>query len=109
MKKQLIKSVRYSNDEWEIIKQKAKKLNMKTGTYIQKISVEGKILIINSPEHQRILNELHKIGSNYNQIARRLNQTNSIYYDDIKDIKQEYEDLCHMLNIYLSTIQQQDI
>lgn len=103
------KEVIYDLNEWDIIEEKAKKLNMKTGTYIQKISVEGKILIINSPEHQMILKELHKIGSNYNQIAKRLNQSNSIYCDDIEAMKQEYEELCHMLNVYLSTLRQQEV
>lgn len=107
--KKIIKSVRYSSEEWSIIQNKSKNLNMKTGTYIQHISVNGKIVIVNTPEYQNIKKELNRIGVSYNQIARRLNETSSIYYDDIENMKEEFEELCRMLNVYLSTLRQQEL
>ena len=103
------KLIHFSQEEWSIVEEKAKKLNMKTGTYIQKISVEGKVLIINTPEHRDVLKELHRISSSYNQMARRLNETGSVYCDDIEYMKKEFEEICHMLNVYLSPLRQQEV
>ena len=44
------KLIHFSQEEWSIVEEKAKKLNMKTGTYIQKISVEGKVSILLNTE-----------------------------------------------------------
>ena len=42
------KKVYYSPSEWEIVRRKAEKAGMRTGTYIRRISVNGEAEIMSS-------------------------------------------------------------
>ena len=75
-----------------------------TGTYIKRISLNGKINVIDLNEVTPVMNALRIIGNNINQIAKKANEINSIYAGDIEDLKENYEDICHTLNLFLSTL-----
>ena len=51
-----------------------------------------------------LLRELSAIGNNINQIARKANETNSIYADDIATMRGDVAELCRMLNQFLSDL-----
>lgn len=98
------KEVIYSIEEWEEIKRLAETASLKTGTYIKRISLNGKINVIDLNEVTPVMNALRIIGNNINQISKKANEINSIYAGDIKDLKENYEDICHTLNLFLSTL-----
>lgn len=102
--KTVTKNVRFSPEEMDAIKAKAKALNMTTSKYIQTLVIDGQILKLCVPEYYNTIKELHRVGALLNQITRRLNETGSFYYDDMQNIKEEHENLCRMLNEYLSTL-----
>ena len=89
------KEVIYSIEEWEEIKRLAEIASLKTGTYIKRISLNGKINVIDLNEVTPVMNALRIIGNNINQIAKKANEINSIYAGDIEDLKENYEDICH--------------
>lgn len=103
-KKSVTKNVRFTPDEMKYIEKKSNELNMTTSKFIRTISLKGEILKLENPEYRNIILEMNRIGTNINQIARRLNETGSLYYDDVKNIKEVHEELCLMLNQYLSTL-----
>lgn len=98
------KEVIYSIEEWEEIKRLAETASLKTGTYIKRISLNGKINVIDLNEVTPVMNALRIIGNNINQIAKKANEINSIYAGDTEDLKENYEDICHTLNLFLSTL-----
>ena len=98
------KEVIYSIEEWEEVKRLAETASLKTGTYIKRISLNGKINVIDLNEVAPVMNALRIIGNNMNQIAKKANEINSIYAGGIKDLKENYEDICHTLNLFLSTL-----
>lgn len=77
---------------------------MKTGTYIRQISVHGHITYYNVKEVAPIINALRIIGNNINQIAKKANETNNIYAEDIDKLRKEHIQLCHTLNQFLSAL-----
>ena len=99
------KKVTYSLEEWQEVECRAAELSMKTGTYIKQISVNGKITYYNAKNVAPIMNALRIIGNNINQIAKKANETNSIYAEDVEKIRKENYLLCHTLNQFLSTLQ----
>jgi hypothetical protein len=66
-----------------------------------KMSIEGTIVIYDFKEVNSLIYEINKIGVNVNQLAKKANEINNIYKVDIERMKQEYENLCHMLNQFL--------
>ena len=47
------------------------------------------------------MNALRIIGNNINQIAKKANEINNIYADDIEKLRKENYLLCHTLNQFL--------
>ncbi len=98
------KKVTYPIEEWQEVERRATVLHMKTGTFIRRISVDGQIIYYDIKEAAPILNVLRIIGNNINQIAKKANETNNIYAEDIEKIRKENLLLCHTLNQFLSTL-----
>lgn len=98
------KEVIYSIEEWVEVKRRAEIATLKTGTYIKRISLNGKINVIDLNEVTPVINALRIIGNNINQIAKKANEINSIYAGDIEELKKEYYEICHTLNQFLSTL-----
>ena len=99
------KEVIFSLDEWKELEEKANQLSMKTGTFIRKMSLDGKVTYYNAKNVAPIMNALRIIGNNINQVAKKANETNSIYAEDIENLRKENYLLCHTLNQFLSTLQ----
>lgn len=58
------------------------------GAYIRKMSIDGYIINVDMSEIKKSNSELQIIGKNINQIAKRVNSTNSIYADDITELRE---------------------
>ena len=98
------KEIIFNLDEWKAIEEKADLLSMKTGTFIKRMSLEGQITCYTVKNVAPIMNALRIIGNNINQIAKKSNETNNIYAEDIEKIRKENALLCRTLNQFLSTL-----
>lgn len=98
------KEVVYSLDEWKLIEARAASVMMKTGTFIKRISLDGHITYFNMSEVGEVMKALRIIGSNINQIAKKANETNNIYAEDIEKLRKENAKICHTLNQFLSAL-----
>ena len=99
------KEVIFDINEWNEIESQAKTLSMKTSEYIRRMALDGEIINADFQSFAPVVNALRIIGVNINQIAKKANEINSIYADDFKKIQEDYANLCHTLNQFLSTIQ----
>lgn len=95
------KLIYFSDEEMAVIQRKAKKAKMNITKYIRKMAVDGSITIYDLKDAHNLIYEINKIGVNVNQLAKKANEINNIYKVDIEMMKQEYENLCHMLNQFL--------
>lgn len=98
------KEIVYSLDEWKMIEDRAASVLMKTGTFIKRMSLDGHITYFNMSEVGEVMKALRIIGANINQIAKKANEINSIYADDIEKLRKENEEICHTLNQFLSAL-----
>jgi len=103
--KQII--VRVTEEERELIELKMAQLpTAQLGAYMRKMAIDGYIIFLDVPEIKKHTAELSAIGRNINIIAKRICQ-NTIYEQDIKDIKSLMDEiwkserklLSHFLNI----------
>ncbi len=98
------KEIIYSLSEWKQIEKAAAKVSMQTSEYIRRMSLDGKVVYLEMAGVTPIINAMKIIGNNINQIAKKANEINSIYADDLENINKLQEELCHTLNLYLSTL-----
>lgn len=72
--------------------------------YLRKVAIDGKIEV-NDYSWVRELNyNLNKIGVNINQIAKRVNETGSVYKSDMNDICNKMNEIRDVQNMILSKI-----
>ena len=99
-----LKEIIYSLSEWKQIEKAAAKVSMQTSEYIRRMSLDGEITCLNMEGVTPVINAMRIMGNNINQIAKKANEINSIYADDVEKLKEIQEGLCHILNLYVSTL-----
>ena len=71
--------LRFTDTEYEIIMENARKTGLPLAEFLRKQVMKGKVnvkyeIVADVPELKKLVAELGKIGSNLNQIARHFNQ-----------------------------------
>jgi len=61
--------------------------------FIRKMSLDGYVVRIDFSDVRELSRLLRKVTNNLNQVAKRANETRSIYAADIKDLQDNYEKL----------------
>ena len=80
--------------ELEIISERMKLTGIKNReAFLRKMALDGYILSINLSDLQKMIGLLGNAANNLNQIAKRVNISQSIYKDDIKDLQENYNKL----------------
>ena len=85
--------VRVSDDEEEQIKAKAAEAKMNVSSYLRWIACEGTIKVYDMKSVNDLIVQFSKIGTNINQIATMVNQTKSVYLNDIRALKDQLDDM----------------
>ena len=98
------KEVTYDLAEWKQLEERAASVMLKTGTFIKRMSLEGKIIYFDMREVSEVMKALRIIGANINKIARKANDINNIYADDIEALRKEVEEIGHILTRFLSDL-----
>ena len=83
--------------EWAEVERRAAACHTKTGTYIRHMAVHGQMIFYDMEKFVPVLNGMRIISNNINQIARKANETNSIYAGDVEKLKEEVQSLSHLL------------
>lgn len=74
VKKEIIKSIRFSKAEYFIIKQKASKAGTKITFYIRQMAVEGKIISRLNDDERLFVRQLIGMANNLNQLTKKGHQ-----------------------------------
>lgn len=74
VKKDIIKSIRFSKVEYYIIKQKASRAGTKITFYIRQMAVEGKIISRLNDEERLFVRQLIGMANNLNQLTKKGHQ-----------------------------------
>ncbi len=98
------KEIVYSAEEWAQIEKQAAECHLKTATFIRAMSLSGEVNVIDLKEIAPLLNGMRVISRNINQIAKKANETYSIYAEDVEKLRQEVNQLCRTVNLWLSTV-----
>jgi len=95
--------LRLNDDEYRILQEKCKlSKHRNISDYLRQQIVEDIIYYIDYKYLRKYNYQLGKIGTNINQIAKKANQTNSIYQSDIENLKKEMESLWQLQKSMLS-------
>ncbi len=94
-----------TDEEKNFILEKMKAANIDNlSAYLRKIAIDGKIEIYDLSEMKELNYNLRKIGVNINQITKRINETNSVFREDLRDIQNKQEEIWQLQKHIISTI-----
>ena len=85
-------------EEKKLIRRKmieSKTKNM--GAYLRKMAIDGYIVNTDTAPLKKQYEEMHKIGVNINQIAKKVNTTGDLYPEETKELKEMVKELWHIL------------
>ena len=93
------------DDELEAIKLKMNKIRVKNlSLYLRKMALEGRIIKVDYSVFNDIAESISGISRNINQIAKRINTTDNIYVEDMKQIKKTQEEIWRLLREIFSRL-----
>lgn len=93
-KRKIVLRCPVTEEEREIIELKMKQLGTsQIGAYLRKMAIDGYVINFDTTDIKTFSKELQKIGRNINQIAKRVNSTNSIYREDMEEIRERQKEI----------------
>lgn len=72
------------------------------GAFARKMLIDGYHVNIDLSDVREMVTLLRRCSSNINQIAKRANETHSIYAEDIQDLRGQYSELWEAANKILT-------
>ena len=91
--------IRLSNDELKLIKEKMQLYNCENmSAFIRKMAIDGYVINFDIPELDELISLLRKTSNNINQIAKKVNSTDKIYGNEIKEIQYSQSKLWEKIN-----------
>ena len=85
---------RVTQDEREMIERRMAQAGIKNfRAYLLKQAVDGRVIRIELDSVKDMVRLLSNATNNINQIAKRVNETGSIYAADVADLSKRYEEL----------------
>lgn len=94
-----------TDEEKEFIKHKMSLMNITNmSAYLRKMAIDGHLIQVDYSQFDKIGEQLTGVSRNINQIAKRINATDTVYAGDMKEIKQKQEEIWQLLKSILSQL-----
>ena len=92
-------AIRVTDEERELIARRMEQAGVRSlRAYVLKMAVDGYVVNLDLTDVQKMVTLLRRSSSNLNQIAKRVNETHSIYEADIRDLQEHYSKLWEQVN-----------
>lgn len=94
-----------THEEKEHIKKKMALMKVRNmSAYLRKMAIDGYLLQVDYSCFDKIAEDLTGVSRNINQIAKRVNATDNVYAEDIRQIKRQMEEIWTLLKKILSQL-----
>mgnify|MGYP000237748526 CR=1 FL=1 len=67
------------------------------GAYLRKMAIDGYIVNTDTTPLKKQYEEMHKIGVNINQIAKKVNSTGDLYSEEMQELKEMVKEFWRIL------------
>ena len=100
-----ILSFRVTDKEREMIDRRMAQAGMKNRrAYLLKMAVDGRVISIELDSVREMVRLLSNATNNVNQIAKRANQTGSIYAADLDELNARYDEIWVQMKVVLQKL-----
>ena len=99
------KELTFEIKDWEKIERRAEACHTDTTKYLRNLVLETRPTFYDFSELTPMVNGMRIISGNINQITKKVNATNNIYAEDVIVLRKEVDELCRIVDLYLSNLQ----
>ena len=97
--------VKLTKEEKELIQKRMKDAGIQNmSAYIRRIALNGYIIQIDMSDVKEILRLVKICSNNLNQYAKKANETGSVYWEDINELKVNQKEIVILLGALLDEI-----
>ena len=83
-----------TEEERDMIKRRMEQSGMKNmRAYMLKMAIDGRVIHVEFESIREMVRLLSSVSNNINQIARRANQTGSVYAADVEELRDRYDEI----------------
>jgi len=101
---------RVTEKERDLIHKKMQQIKTNNlAAYMRKMAIDGYIVEVDYSDLKAVCAEMSKIGRNINQIAKRVNSTNTVYKSDMAIIDASVKEIWNLLRLSLSAFLKEGI
>ena len=94
-----------SDEERDMINRRMEQSGIKSmRAYMLKMAIDGRVIHVELGSVREMVRLLSNATNNVNQIARRANQTGSIYAADIEELRGRYEEIWEQMKEILQKL-----
>lgn len=94
-----------TKEEKEFIKHKMSLMNVTNmSAYLRKMAIDGMLVQVDYSQFDEIGKQLEGVSRNINQIAKRINSTETVYAGDMRQILEKQEEIWQLLKYILSQL-----
>ena len=84
----------FTQEEVERLKQRMNEAGVRNrSAFIRKMALDGYIVKLDTTDIRQLISLLRKSSNNLNQIAKRVNSTNTVYGADIADMQVKLDEI----------------
>ena len=98
------KELTFDLSDWENIERRAEACHTDTTKYLRTMILEKQPVFYDMKEIAPLINGMRIISRNINQLAKKANETNNIYAEDIEFLRKEVSELSRTVNVSLPTL-----
>ena len=92
-----------TSEEKNLIIKKQQQLGIiDRSAYLRKMAIDGYVIKPDYTVFKNLAYEINKIGVNINQIAKKANEINNIYENDVKELNMRVDEIWQLLKSTLS-------
>ncbi|MEE1136933.1 MAG: plasmid mobilization relaxosome protein MobC [Acutalibacteraceae bacterium] len=96
---------RLNDDELKLIKNKMELFGIQNmSAYLRKMAIDGYVINLDIPEISELISLLRRASNNINQIAKKVNSTDRIYENEIKEIQNFQEEIWNKTDLILKIL-----
>ena len=98
------KEITFDLQDWEKIERRAEACHTDTTKYLRRMILDREPIFYDMKEIAPLLNGMRIISRNINQVAKKANETNNIYAEDVEILRKDVTELSRTVNVSLSTL-----
>ena len=98
------KELTFDLKDWEKIERRAEACHTDTTKYLRTLILEKEPIFYDMKDLAPLLNGMRVISKNINQVAKKANETNSIYAEDVDKMRKDVNSLFRTVSTSLSTL-----